>query len=101
MTQEHTVTQQRQDSGGLGTAPEGCLGGVGYRLRGRPGLDLDTQIPQQGAGKSQACSKEGKQDSRNTEKKKIPASPITITITEWGQTDRHTHVHTHIHDGIP
>lgn len=37
-----------------GTVPEVCLGGVGYRIRLQPGLDLDTQIPQQEDGKSQA-----------------------------------------------
>lgn len=45
-TKEQTVTQQRQDSVGLGTAPEGCLSGVGYRVWGQPGLDFDIQIPQ-------------------------------------------------------
>lgn len=41
-------------------------------------LDFDTKIPQQGVGKSQSCSTEGKQTSFKEcqkERKKIPTSP--------------------------
>lgn len=50
---EQLVTQQRQPSLSQGTSPEGCQGGVGYRIWPQPELDFDTHIPQQGVGKSQ------------------------------------------------
>ena len=58
-----------------GTAPDGCLGGVGYRMWGRAEPDLDTQIPRQGPGKPQVCAMEGRQLRSKECHKNTPAAP--------------------------
>lgn len=66
-----------------GTAPDGCLGGVGHRICGQPSLGwtLTQKFLNKGPESPSPIPWEGnKKDSRNVgKKKKIPASPNVTT----------------------